>query len=126
MMIVVDTSVWVEPLKTGKKSLGKELVAGQVLSPPFVVGDLAGGQLRNLADILRLLQALPPAPVAGHDEVLAFIDRHHLIGIGIGWVDAHLLAAARLMGARLWTLDRALREAARRAEVGLVADLASE
>jgi hypothetical protein len=120
-MIVVDTSVWIEHLRTGKTSLGKELVLGDVWSHPFVVGELACGQLRNRAEILALLRALPQAPVAEHDEVLAFLDRHQLTGIGIGWVDAHLLAATRLLGARLWTLDRALREAARRADVELMA-----
>ena len=119
-MILVDTSVWIEHLRTSRTSLGEELVAGHVLSHPFVVGELACGQLRNRAEILALLRALPHAPVAEHDEVLAFVDLHHLAGIGIGWVDAHLLAAARLLGAQLWTHDRTLREAARRTDVALM------
>jgi hypothetical protein len=51
--------------------------------------------------------------VAGHEEVLAFVNTNRLAGIGIGWVDVHLLAAARLAGIGLWTLDRPLKAAAR-------------
>ena len=119
-MIVVDTSVWIEHLRTGGSPLGQALVAGHVLGHAFVIGELACGNLRNRAEILALLRELPEAPVAEHDEVLAFIDLHHLTGIGIGWIDAHLLAATCLVGARLWTRDRDLREAARISGVALM------
>ena len=112
-MILVDTSVWVDHLRTGVPELGALLEAGEVLTHPWVVGELACGTLRRRAEILELLGHLPAAPVATHDEVLAFIERHALMGRGLGYVDVHLLAAVRLHGdARLWTRDRRLGEAA--------------
>ena len=76
---------------------------------PFVIGELACGNLKNRKVILSLLQDLPTVPVATDDEVLFFIERHGLMGRGIGYVDAHLLAAVILAGAgQLWTRDKRL------------------
>jgi len=75
---------------------------------PFVVGELACGHLRNRDEVLSLLERLPQAPLVGHGEVLAFLGSHRLMGTGLGWIDVHLLAAARLSRAALWTLDRVL------------------
>lgn len=79
---------------------------------PFIIGELACGNLSARAEILRLLAALPQARSAFHQEVLDLIEEERLSGIGIGWVDAHLLASARLSGCLLWTLDKPLRKAA--------------
>jgi hypothetical protein len=79
---------------------------------PFVVGEIACGRLRNRREILPLLQRLPQAPVVEHQDVLGFLESHRLMGTGLGWIDVHLLAAALLARAPLWTLDRALRRAA--------------
>lgn len=84
---------------------------------PFVLGELACGNLRSRGEVLSLLQALPPLPVSIDKEVLFFIDRHALMGQGIGYVDVHLLASARLGGALLWTRDKRLRAVA--TELGL-------
>ena len=112
-MILVDTSVWIAHLRTGATELSDLLDRGSVLSHPWVVGELALGQLRQRRAVLDLLRQLPQAVVAAADEVLAFIDHHWLFGRGIGYVDAHLLAAAQLTpGATLWTEDRRLAEAA--------------
>ena len=97
-MILVDTSVWVEHLRRGHPRLGKLLVAAEVLGHPFVLGEIALGHLRRRAEILGLFAALPQAEVARHDEVLAFVEQHHLPASGIGWVDAHLLASTALSG----------------------------
>jgi predicted nucleic acid-binding protein len=83
----------------------------QVWTHAFVVGELACGNLAQRDKLLSALTALPHAPIAGHDEVLAFLESHRLMGRGLGWVDVHLLASARL--ARLaklhfWTLDKRL------------------
>ena len=107
-MILVDTSVWVDHFRTGNPKLAGLLDGDQVLTHPFVIGELACGALRNRAEVLALLEALPGAELAEHREVLEFVERERLYGRGIGWVDAHLLAAARLAGAALWTLDRSL------------------
>ena len=76
---------------------------------PLVIGELACGNLSNRAEVLALLAGLPQAPLASNAEVLFFVERHALMGRGIGWVDAHLLSAAALAGtATLWTRDRRL------------------
>ena len=111
-MILVDTSVWVDHLRTGNRKLASLLDDDQVLRHPFVIGELACGSLRNRAEVMVLLEALPEAEMAEHREVLEFVERERLYGRGIGWVDAHLLAAARLAGAALWTLDRPLLQVA--------------
>ena len=107
-MILVDTSVWVEHLRHGLARLTKLLQEGEVLIHPWVVGELACGHLRNRREVLDLLQGLPAAVVAGDAEVLLLIERYQLMGRGIGYVDAHLLASARLSHCRLWSQDRRL------------------
>lgn len=112
-MILVDTSVWVDHLRTGDEDLAALLNNSQVLMHPLVLGELACGNLRNRNEVLALLKDLPYATVATDEEVLFFIERHALMGRGIGYVDVHLLAAAALDSAtRLWTRDRRLRAAA--------------
>jgi predicted nucleic acid-binding protein len=108
-VILVDTSVWVDHLRTGDKALAALLDAGAVLTHPFVIRELALGNLRRRETVLQALSDLPHATVATDDEILHFIDRRALFGCGIGYVDAHLLAAACLTaGAELWTNDRRL------------------
>jgi len=98
----------------GEPRLVTQLEEMQVLTHPFVMGELALGHLERRREILDLLDNLPAAQVATHSEVLSLIDRHDLAGSGMGWVDAHLLAAALLSNAPLWTLDRGLATAAER------------
>jgi len=116
-VILVDTSVWVEHLNRGQPRLERLLVAAEVSAHPFVIGELALGHLRRRSEILELLAALPQAQLASHDEVLAFVERRHLVASGIGGVDAHLLSAAALSGVRLWTLDRRLATVAARLDL---------
>lgn len=116
-MILVDTSVWIDHLRIGDEKLASLLDSNLVLTHPFVVGELACGNLRNRESMLGLLQALPQATVATDTEVLFFIERHALMGRGIGYIDAHLLASASLSNtARLWTRDTRLGKVA--AEMG--------
>jgi len=107
-MILVDTSVWVDHLRAGNRKLQSLLEDAKVLAHPFVVGELACGSLRNREEVLSLLQALPEAQAAEHEEVMRIVEREQLYGRGLGWIDAHLLASARLSSAALWTLDRRL------------------
>ena len=118
-MILVDTSVWVEHLRHGLPRLATLLQGGEVLINPWVIGELACGNLRNRQQILELLQGLPMATVASDAEVLLLIEGDRLMGRGIGYVDAHMLASARLSHCRLWTQDR--RMAAVAQEQGLAA-----
>jgi predicted nucleic acid-binding protein len=123
-MILVDSSVWIDHLRAGEPVLIQLLNAGRVLSHPFVVGELACGNLKNRETVLSLLQALPAAPVATDQEVLFYIARHNLMGKGLGYVDAHLLSSTSLAGSgRLWTRDKRLGALAR--SMGLAFDPAS-
>jgi predicted nucleic acid-binding protein len=110
--VLVDTSVWINHFRRSNHDLEYLLDEGRVVTHPFVVGELACGSLGQRAEILRLIQALPAAPIATHDEVLTFIDRQRLHGTGLGWIDVHLLASARLIRQSLWSADRRLRNTA--------------
>ena len=112
-MILVDTSVWVDHLRANNAALAALLEAGRVFIHPIVIGELALGALRQRETVLTALSHLRLAIVATDAEVLIFIDRHALFGRGVGYVDAHLLAAVRLTaGAALWTKDRKLHNVA--------------
>ena len=107
-MVLVDTSVWIEHLRRRSERLAGLLEEGLVVCHPFVVGELACGHLARRAEMLALLQRLPTLAMVSPDEALRFVDAQHLAGSGLGWVDVHLLAAARIAGAGLWTADRRL------------------
>ena len=121
-MIIVDTSIWVDHLRAGDEALVGLLQNGRVIVHPFVIAELALGRLRQRQTVLPALQKMPQARVVTDYEVLQFIDRHELFGVGIGYVDVHLLAAVRLtLGASLWTRDKCLHAAAE--QLGLAAGL---
>jgi predicted nucleic acid-binding protein len=120
-VILVDTSVWIDHLHRGDVGLQRLLESAKVLSHPFVVGELAMGNLKRREAILEALQNLPAAEKAHDDEVLRFVSDHALFGLGIGYIDAHLLASVRLTPrASLWTKDKRL------AEIALRLSLAAE
>ena len=109
--------MWIYHLRDGDRHLSSLLEAGDVVCHPFIAGELACGNLKNRSEILALLQALPSAPVVDHDEILFFIEKNKLMGTGIGLIDIHLLASARLSRIPLWTSDTKLRSAADRLKV---------
>jgi predicted nucleic acid-binding protein len=111
-MVLVDTSVWVSHLRDGNAELANLLNDGRVLCHPWIVGELACGNLKDRKVILSLLQLLPMCIEAEHDEVLSFIDNHRFMGKGMGYADVHLLASAVLMDVSIWTLDKKLAQAA--------------
>jgi predicted nucleic acid-binding protein len=117
-MILADTSVWVKHFRQDDPQLGQLLMDGQVLIHPFVIGEIACGNIRSRQKLLSDLRRLPIAISAEEDEVLGFLDQHRLFGQGITWIDAHLLASARLSSCRLWTLDTHLLAAAKRLHLG--------
>jgi predicted nucleic acid-binding protein len=111
-MTLVDTSVWINHIRRADARLRGLLADGQVVSHPFVIGELACGRFANRDEILRLLERLPALEVVSSREARAFLDAHGLAGSGIGWVDVHLLAAARLAKVDVLTADRAMARAA--------------
>jgi predicted nucleic acid-binding protein len=111
-VILADTSVWVDHLRRANARMASLLRDGEISGHPLVIGEIALGHLKHRREILELLENLPQATLADHDEVLRFVERRDLAGRGLGWVDVHLLAAAALDHLRLWTLDRRLAAAA--------------
>lgn len=108
-LVLVDTSVWIGHFRAANHELVQLLEDGDVSTHPFIIGELACGNLSNRTGILDLFAQLPRAQVASDPEVLAMIERRRLMGRGIGFVDAHMLAAAALTPfTRLWTLDKRL------------------
>ena len=121
-MILVDTSVWIDHLRYSDSFLVNLLNTGRVLAHPFVIGELALGNLQQREVILDALSNLSCANIAADAEVLAFINQSRLYGAGIGYIDAHLLASVRLTpGTLLWTRDKRLHAAA--VQHGLLAAL---
>ena len=111
-MILVDTSVWVDHFRSDNAGLESLLDDEQVLCHPFIIGELACGNLRNRKEILSLLASLPEARMVEHQEALHLLSEARLFGRGLGWIDIHLLTSARVTGCLLWTLDLSLRRAA--------------
>jgi len=109
-MILVDTSVWVLYLREGSSALEKLLNKSQVVSHRFIIGEIACGNIKNRKEILALLQLLPLVTQAKHEEVMEFIETNKLMGRGLGYIDMHLSASAKLTGIPMWTLDKRLDE----------------
>ena len=118
-MILIDTSVWIDHFRSRVPTLSN-LDLDDVITHPFVIGELACGMLRARRDVLALLADLPQATIVSHEEVLHFIEERRLMGKGIGYIDAHLLAAVSLTeGAQLWTHDKSLEAVATDLRLGL-------
>ena len=118
-MILVDTSVWIDHFRLGDKVLRDLLHTAEVAIHPFIIGELACGNLRNRTEILQLLSELPQVTIAEHEEVLRLVDRKHLFGLGIGWIDAHLVASSLLTRTKLLTRDKPLLRVAANLGIGL-------
>ena len=111
-MVLVDTSVWVSHFRKRNAGLADLLNNGEVACHPFIVGELACGNLKNRTTILSLLESLPMILAAEHEEVLVFIESNRLMGKGLGYVDVHLITSALLTGLSIWTLDDRLEQVA--------------
>jgi predicted nucleic acid-binding protein len=122
LIILVDTSVWIEHLRQGQSILIDRLMQGSILTHSFVIGELACGNLKNRTEILTDLQALPAAVAASDNEVMRLIESRRLWGLGIGWIDAHLIASALLSKCQFWTLDKRLSRAAASAGITTFAE----
>ena len=116
-MILVDTSVWIYHFRHGHSSLQTLLQDGRVVSHPFIIGELACGNIQNRTEILSLMQSLPMLDVIEHEELLQYIEHHALMGTGLGFVDVHLMASAVLADIPLWTQDKNLKQACSRLSI---------
>jgi predicted nucleic acid-binding protein len=117
-VILVDSSVWIDHFRKADSTLAALLASRVVMCHPFVIGELTLGQISKRQAVLAALGVLPMMPVVPHDDVLAFVERHQLMGCGIGWTDVHLLAST-LVGGRVSLWSRDLRLAAAAAERGV-------
>jgi predicted nucleic acid-binding protein len=117
-LILADTSVWIDHLRNDNARMASLLDEGVVVTHPFVVGELACGALANRVQILGKLADLPVASIAEHEEVLRLVEAKQLHGRGLGWIDAHLLAATILSGCAIWTLDKPLGRVAAELRIG--------
>jgi predicted nucleic acid-binding protein len=114
-LILVDTSIWIDHFHKANQTLADVLERGDVVTHPFVVGEIACGSIRNRDEILELLGELPTALIATEEEALRLIEEQRLMGKGLGYIDVHLIASAMLTeGTSLWTADKKLRAFATR------------
>lgn len=111
-MELVDTSAWIEHFRQKDSELTERLLEGTVLTHPFVIGELACGNLKHRAATLANFQKLPQSLIATPTEVMHLLESRRLYGRGLGWVDLNLLASALLSGVRLRTHDRRLAQTA--------------
>ena len=109
-MVLVDTSVWVRHLREGDSDLEQLLNNGELMCHPYIVGELACGNMKNRHEVISLLQLLPLATLARHEEILQFIEMNHLMGKGLGYIDIHLAASAVLSGVPILSYDKKLNE----------------
>jgi predicted nucleic acid-binding protein len=109
-MVLVDTSVWISHLRDGNIELASLLNDAKVICHPFIIGEIACGNIKNRTEILSLLKNLPQTAQMNHEEVLYFIDKYQLMGKGLGYMDIHLCASAKITGIPIWTLDKRLDE----------------
>jgi predicted nucleic acid-binding protein len=107
-MILIDTSVWIDHFRFGNAQLEELLTSSEVMIHPFIIGELACGSMKNRKEILGLLNELPRADIAEHQEVLKLIEDRRLYGKGIGLIDAHLIASALISKVKLLTMDKTL------------------
>lgn len=119
-MILIDTSVWIGHFRSNNPDVQKRLLGFEIVTHPFVIGELAVGALHPRSDVLRMMQGLPQLTKAHDPEVLAMVEARRLSGLGIGYTDAHLIASLLLSpDAVLWTFDRRFAVAASSCGIGL-------
>jgi predicted nucleic acid-binding protein len=116
-MILADTSAWIDMFRAELAELERLLAHGDVVIHDFIIGELASGNLKDRDHTLRLLQDLPRLDTAQNSEVLHLLSVHKLYGAGIGWIDLHLLAAAKLHNCPLFTNDQRLGAAAKKLRI---------
>lgn len=113
-MILADTSVWVDYLRSPDSVLMKLLSTGKIAMHPFIAAEVALGSLHDRREKLAVLDALWQVNIAELDEVRRFIESHSLYSKGLGLTDVHLLASCLMtLGVQLWTRDKSLAEAAK-------------
>jgi predicted nucleic acid-binding protein len=112
-MILVDTSVWIDHLRSGNKLLSNLLEENRVVTHPLVLGELSVGNISKRSTFLQLVRNLPVASEASHDEVISFIEKNRIWSKGLGYFDMHLLCSSLIDSIPLWTMDKRLSKIAK-------------
>lgn len=118
IMVLVDTSIWIDHLRNRNSNLVELLEQGDVVIHPWIIGELACGNLTNRRELLLLFRSLPSVRVATDEEVFQLMEGRKLFGKGIGWVDIHILAASLIEDIRFWTGDKRLKKIANSLKIG--------
>ena len=116
-MVLVDTSVWIDHFRNNNDQLVELLNDGEIFCHPFIIGELACGNLRNRKEIISSLEALPQSFQVEHDEVMLFIEKNKIMGKGLGYIDMTLLASSLVTNIPIWTLDKRLNSIAQKLDV---------
>lgn len=112
-MILADTSVWADHLRRADAMMSACLDVQEIVMHPFVLGELSLGSMPRYDAVIDSLLELPSVQIAQPHEVLVLIRENRLMGTGVGYVDAHLLASSLIMpGTQVWTRDKRLKRAA--------------
>jgi len=112
-LILADTSVWIDHLRSGSKDMRRHLDQGQIVIHPFITAELALGSLKERRKTLALFDLLPQVRVARLNELRLTIETRRLYNLGIGLTDAHLIASLLIDSPTLlWTRDKRLRQVA--------------
>jgi predicted nucleic acid-binding protein len=117
---LIDTSAWIDHLHRASSAVVDLLEAQEAAVHPFVIGELACGQIKRRAVVLAELAMLPVIPIASHGEALDLVEKRELRGRGLAWVDVHLLASCLLSASSLLTEDAGLASAARRVGIRIL------
>ena len=107
-VVLADTSIWIDHFNQGDSRLEYLLNENEVVTHPFIIGELACGNMKNRTLIFGLLHALPSIPEISKEEFFSFLDHHRLFGTGLGYVDVHLLASALISNCVIYTRDKSL------------------
>jgi predicted nucleic acid-binding protein len=118
-VIVADSSVWIDYLRTGSPQLRKLLDDDAILMHSWIRGELALGSIHDRNHFIAYLALLPQIPAARDEAIFELIEAHRLFARGIGWVDTGLLASCLAYPCRLWTLDGRLSRIAAELGVGM-------
>ncbi len=116
MNVLIDTSVWIDHFRRGNEALVNLIDLSLALIHPMIILEIACGtppspRIQTLNNI-TLLQSCNQASMS---EVMEFIEREKLYGLGCGLVDMVLLASTLITpDTRLWTLDKRLAQLAGR------------
>jgi predicted nucleic acid-binding protein len=121
-VILADTSVWVDHLRAENREMRNQLAQGRIVMHSVIIAELALGSLRDRTKTLALLDRLPQVKLAHLHEVRLMIESRHLYSLGIGLIDAELIASIFINSPTLlWTHDKRLRKVAH--DLGIHANL---